>query len=213
MSTQTDYLKDITEIRTMMERSSRFISLSGLAGVSAGIFALAGAMAAWTYLDLASYTDYYEGALDGSSGLNRDFIIFCMVDALLVLMLSLGAGIYFTTRKAKKQGLQTWDKTAMRLLINLFVPLVAGGLFCLALLLQESVEMVVPATLIFYGLALLNGSKYTLNDIRYLGICEIILGIIASFYPSYGFLLWIIGFGALHIFYGIAVYLKYEQGK
>src|SRR5688572_30245685 len=128
MAQQTDYLKDITQIRTMMERSSRFISLSGLAGVFAGIFALLGAAAAYFYLELGTYDNYYEGALRTSRHFEPGFVNFLILDAIVILVLSVGAGIYFTTRKAKKQGLKIWDKNAARLIINMLIPLVAGGI-------------------------------------------------------------------------------------
>ena len=50
MKNETDYLRDIGEIRSLMERSSKFISLSGWAGIFAGIYALAGVYVAINYL-------------------------------------------------------------------------------------------------------------------------------------------------------------------
>jgi hypothetical protein len=44
-----------------------------------------------------------------------------------------------------------------------------------------------------------------------LGICEIGLGLIASIYMGYGLLFWAVGFGVLHIIYGIVMYMKYER--
>ena len=140
-----------------------------------------------------------------------DFYTFFALDALLVLGLSLGVGFFFTQRKAKKAGLKVWDKTAKLMLVNLFIPLLAGGAFCLIMLHHGVVPFVAPATLVFYGLALLNASKYTFNDIRYLGISEIVLGLIALYFIDYGLLFWAIGFGVLHIIYGTAMYFKYER--
>ena len=209
METNAEYLKDISEIRTMMEKSSRFISLSGLAGVFAGIFAISGAAFAYYSPLLSPYTRYADNVL----GIDHPTtsIILLALDAIVVLVLSIASGIFFTTRKAKKNGLNTWDSVAKRLVINLMLPLIAGGIFSLALLYHGLIGLVAPATLLFYGIALLNGSKYTYNDIRYLGICQIVLGLIASFYPGYGLFFWVIGFGILHIVYGISMYYKYES--
>jgi hypothetical protein len=208
-SKDTDYLKDISEIRTMMEKSSRFISLSGLSGVFAGIFAIAGAAFAYYSPALGRYTRFADNVI----GVEHPFteIVMLTLVAMLVLILSLAAGVFFTSRKAKKHGLKTWDATAKRLVINLMLPLMAGGLFCLALIYHGIIGLVAPATLVFYGIALLNGSKYTYNDIRYLGICEIVLGIIASFFPGYGLFFWVVGFGVLHIVYGVSMYYKYDS--
>jgi hypothetical protein len=208
MSDQKEHLQAITEIRSMMERSSRFISLSGLSGICSGVFALGGAYLAW--LKLNSFQSNYR-TLEGSDFM--DTIIYLLTDAALVLALSLAAGTILTIRNSKKKGIKIWDTTAKRLLINLLIPLCTGGLFCLVLLYHGLVGLVAPATLIFYGLSLLNASKYTLNDIRYLGIFEIVLGLLASLYIGYGLYFWALGFGVLHIVYGALMYFKYERSK
>ena len=209
-----DQLKALTEIRSIMERSSRFISLSGLSGVAAGIWALIGAGAAYWFLGLTPFAKDipYETIPEASRIAQADFLWFFFIDAALVVFLALTTGIYFTTRKARRKGLPVWDRLTRRLLINLFIPLAAGGIFSLALLKQGAIALIAPATLIFYGLALLNASKYTLNDIRYLGLVEIGLGLLAAFFTGYGLEFWTLGFGVMHIVYGAAMYLKYERG-
>jgi len=139
------------------------------------------------------------------------YLTFFMVDAAIVLILAISSGIFFTTRQARKKGLKMWDASSRRLLINMAIPLVAGGIFCLGLLYHDLFGLVAPATLVFYGLACLNASKYTLNDIRYLGILEITLGLIATFFLGFGLEFWAFGFGVLHIVYGLIMYYKYEQ--
>ena len=206
MENSKEHLQTITDIRSMMERSSRFISLSGLSGIFAGIFALLGAYAA--YIKLNSVNGIYR-LLDKEALF--DVIIFLLTDALLVLIASLTVGILLTIRNSKKKGIKIWDTTSKRLLLNLLIPLITGGLFCLVLLYHGLVGLVAPATLLFYGLALINASKYTLNDIRYLGICEIVLGLTASLFIGYGLFFWAAGFGVLHIIYGAMMYFKYER--
>lgn len=211
MDSNNDHLKAISDIRNMMERSSRFISLSGLSGVIAGVFALLGALAAYIYLENDFFSSAYfkKGIINGI--LNLNFMTFFFVDAMTVLALSLTFGIFFTTRNAKRKGLPLLDKTSKRMIVNLLIPLMAGGIFCIILVYHHIIYLVAPATLLFYGLALLNASKYTLKDIRYLGITEIILGLISCFFIGYGLIFWALGFGVLHIIYGISMYLKYER--
>ncbi len=206
MTDSKEHLQTITDIRSMMERSSRFISLSGLSGVFAGVFALCGAYAA--YIKLNSLNGIYR-LLDSNS--LTDVVIYLLADALIVLAASITVGVILTIRNSKKKGIKIWDTTSKRLLINLLIPLITGGLFCLVLLYHGLVGLVAPSSLIFYGLALINASKYTLNDIRYLGFCEIALGLIASFYSGYGLFFWAAGFGVLHIVYGAVMYYKYER--
>ncbi|MGZ4079818.1 MAG: hypothetical protein ACXVDW_21055, partial [Bacteroidia bacterium] len=186
MTEQKEHLQAISDIRSMMERSSRCISLSGLSGVFAGIFALIGAFFAYEKMQLL-YIDLYARA--GAVNFSEIFV-YLLCDAALVLIASLTVGTALTIRNSKRKGLKIWDNTAKRLLINLAIPLGTGGIFCLILLSKEDIGLVAPATLIFYGLALINASKYTFNDIRYLGICEIILGLTASLYIGYGLFFW-----------------------
>jgi hypothetical protein len=207
-----EHLETLTEIRSMMERSSRFISLSGLSGVAAGSFALLGATLVYVYLGLRPFSNYrifYAEVLNqGKWGIGYE--TFFVLVAAAVFLLAVSSGIYFTTRKARRKGQKVWDKSAFRMITNLAIPLFVGGIFCLVLYREGQILLIAPATLVFYGLALVNGSKYTLDDIRYLGFCELGLGIIGLFFPGYGLELWAIGFGILHIVYGLVMYRKYE---
>ena len=207
MNHQQDQLEALHEIRNIMDRSSRFISLSGLSGVFAGLSALAGAAVVKWYFSEHNI-NYYD---DLGSNLTSENILFLLAVAVAVLILAFCTALYFTARNARKKNYRTWDNQSKRLLLNLAIPLATGGVFCVILLYHEILYLVAPAMLVFYGLALLNGSKYTLGDIRYLGLFEIILGLLASFFVGYGLLAWTVGFGMLHIVYGALVYFKYER--
>jgi hypothetical protein len=207
---QNEPLKDIAYIKDMMERSSRFISLSGLSGVCAGVFALIGAGVAYKVMDSwgANYSEYANRIPIYVDGYR--LLVLAMI-ALTVLIASLGAGVFFTARRAKSAGLKIWDKTTERLLINLFLPLAVGGMFCLILLFHQLFGLVAPCTLIFYGMALFIAGKFTLKEVRYLGVSEMALGLIGALFMEHGLLIWAMGFGVLHIFYGALMYFKYER--
>lgn len=195
-----------------MERSSRFLSLSGLSGVIIGLAAITGVVAAYLYMGLSfDEPGYYYLAIKENGEPNFSFYSFLLTDLILVLIVSLLAAGLLTLRKAKKQGLSVWDASAKRLMQNLSVPLATGGIFCLILLYHGQLAFIAPATLIFYGLALVNASKYTIGELRYLGIAETITGLVAMVYTDFGLLFWAFGFGLLHILYGISMYLKYEK--
>ena len=209
---QNEHLDALKDIRSIMDRSSRFISLSGLTGVFAGAYALLGAFAAYHHLNIKlSDSNYYQYALSEDGSYRISFLSFFFLDAGLVLLASLLTGYLLTYRKAKKAGQKLFDKTAFRLAVNLFIPLISGGVFCLILLSHKQVGLIAPCMLLFYGLALINASKYTLDDIRYLGLCEIALGLISAYYIGFGLLFWSIGFGILHIIYGVMMYNKYDR--
>ena len=196
-----DYLKDISTIKNLMNKSSRFISLSGLSGILAGIYALIGA--ALTYYLVTTYS-YGTLTLDGWVFRYVFFILF------MVAFLSVVTGIYLTTKKAKQNGESIWDGSSKRLLFNFLIPLMAGGLYILIILSQGRYGQTGGLMLIFYGLALVSASKYSIGDIKYLGFTEIILGLTATLYPGYGFWLWVIGFGIMHIIYGTYMHFKYD---
>ena len=196
-----DYLKDLNEIKDLMNKSSRFISLSGLSGILAGVYALIGAAVAYWLVTQYSY---------GTLILDGKIFRLVMLDLCLVAFLSIITGIFLTTRKAKKHGEKMWDTTSKRLVINFLIPLIAGGLYILIILSDGKYGQTGGLMLIFYGLALVNASKYSIGDIRYLGYIEILLGLIATLLPGYGFWLWVLGFGVMHIVYGTWMHFKYD---
>ncbi|WP_250419026.1 MULTISPECIES: hypothetical protein [Pontibacter] len=207
MNQQQDQLATLHEIRNIMDRSSRFISLSGLSGIAAGVSALLGAAVVKWYL--VTHNINYNQTL--GRGLTNDNLLFLVAVAAFVFILALCTATYFTARNAKKNSHRVWDSKTERMLVNLFIPIAAGGAFCAILIYHDLLYLVAPVMLIFYGCGLLNASKYTLSDIRYLGLLEIIIGLVASFFVGYGLFAWTLGFGVLHIVYGALVYFKYER--
>lgn len=196
-----DYLKDISDIKDLMNKSSRFISLSGLSGILAGTYALLGAAVAYWLVNQYSYGTLI---LDGQIFRSVMFIL------ALVAIFSAATGYILSAKKAKKMGAKMWDATSKRLVINFLIPLIAGGLYILIILSHGKYGQTGGLMLIFYGLALVNASKYSIGDIRYLGYIEIVLGLIATLLPGYGFWLWVLGFGVMHIIYGSIMHFKYD---
>lgn len=202
------YLRDLSEIKNMMNRSSRFISLSGLAGVFAGCYAIIGVLVANSILDGKTFFGD-EAVSTGSLSSVLTTQLFLL--AIGVLILAVGTAVFLTTRKARKNDEKIWDNTSKRLVVNFFAPLAAGGIFCLVLLQYAIVGLLVPSMLIFYGLALIHGSKYTFGDLKSLGYANLILGLAATQFIGYGLYFWALGFGIFHIIYGIWMYNKYDR--
>ncbi len=216
MTKQENHLDQLTEIREMMARSSKFISLSGFSGIWVGSVALAGMAVIFYYFPDYFYMRYMHNSiaypdymLCGSELLA--FLRFVVVDASLVLFFAVAGAIIFTYNKSKKQGKSLWDDTAKRFMVSLMVPLAAGGLFILISFYHGLYVIAGPLTLIFYGLALFNAGRYSLIEIRYLGLLEIALGLLAAIFVGYTAIFWGIGFGILHIVYGVVMYLKYDR--
>jgi len=211
---EQDHLKELARIRGLMDRSTRFLSLSGLSGVIAGVLALVGAFVAQGYMAAkmaVRYDPLTYASLPGDMEAYWSHVGALVGIALTVLVFALAGAFWFTRRRSRKVGQSLFDAAAQRLLVNMMIPLAGGGIFCLALLYYGLPGLVPPATLVFYGLGLLNASKYTLDEVRWLGISELVLGLIASFWVGAGLLFWALGFGVLHIFYGALMYLRYER--
>jgi hypothetical protein len=206
---QTDTLKDVRDIRQMMERSSRFTSLSGLSCVAAGICALIGAFIAYRILH-----DYYGDETQWEYSTPRFYLLRqkLLILAAVVFAAAMLTAFFFTWRKSTQQGISLLSHTSRRVFWNMAIPLGTGIVFVFAMFVKSDWDFIAPGCLIFYGLALINAGKYTVADIRYLGYCEIILGITNLLFVSYGIYFWAIGFGLLHVIYGVSMWWKYERG-
>lgn len=203
-----DYIHDIAEIRSMMERSSKFLSLSGWAGVMAGVYALSGAYIAYKFFSFKPEGLAYGSSESAGTAAALPGVILLGV---VVLVLAIGTAIFLSHKKANKRGEKIWNATSRRLLAHMAVPLVAGGILILILIAKGLVGLVAPLTLLFYGLALYNASKFTYGELKFLGMIQIALGLIASWFIGYGLLMWAIGFGVVHIVYGIHIHFRYER--
>jgi hypothetical protein len=190
----------------MMQRSSRFVSLSGLSGISAGICALIGAALATRYMGPDSIPVNQINTLPDLIG-HPLFLL-----AVLLLIAATTSAYFFTWMKTRKTREQVWNMASRKLLIHILTPLIAGGILILWMILHQIIIGIAATSLIFYGLALINGGKFTLSEITYLGYAELIIGLISLWLPvGMGFYAWIVGFGFLHILYGFIMWWKYER--
>jgi hypothetical protein len=201
---KNSYQDDLRQIKDIMSRSTPFISLSGLSGISTGIIALIGAFIAyqWIFID----SNYWSS--DAVEISNESFFKL-LLTAMGTLILAVSSAIYFTSRKTKHSNQKVWDIHTKQLLIHLLIPLITGGLPCLMLLHRGFIGMLPAVTLIFYGIALVSGSKYTFPEIRTLGIFQILLGLIAFQFIGYSLIIWALGFGIIQGIYGLIIQRKY----
>jgi hypothetical protein len=203
MQEQEASLKTLQDIRSMMEQSARFISLSGWSGVWAGGVALGGSLIARNWLK--GLPVGYDAAEEGVSA--GRFVLL----AIAVFIIALAGAYYFTWKKTREQGGKIANGASKRMAAQIAIPMIAGAVFALHFLYAGLEDYITPSCLAFYGLALINGSKYTLSDIRYLGLCIVGLGCINLFLPEYGLTFWATGFGVLHILYGIIMWNRYDK--
>lgn len=216
MSYQQQSIEDLQHIKKMMERSSRFISLSGLSGISAGVCALIGAWLAYPYvLGYKEYIIDVNAALAQAMAQDYSIILntWLFWIAAGTFFAALISAFIFTWIKSKKEGIPLWGKAAKRLSINISIPLIVGAVFLFKLIHFGTFGLLAPGCLIFYGLALINASRYTLDEVRYLGYLQIILGMINLWFVGYGLYFWALGFGIMHIIYGTYMWWKYERSE
>ncbi len=192
----TNASEDLSEIRSMMEKSTRVLSLSGLAGIAIGCYAFAGFL----------FAQYIITRLP-----KNEILRYLLGDAIIVLVGAIVLVVYFSSRMAKQKGLPIWNATTKQLVGELALPLAAGGVFCVSLLVHEAYTSLPSVMLIFYGLALFAASKYTIKEVRFLGLTQLAIGVAAAFVNSQGLNLWGLGFGIVHILFGVRIYLAYER--
>lgn len=202
MNEQEKHLEALKDIRKMMQESSKFLTLSGFSGVLAGVYALIGA---WLGYRLVYFSSLSENEL----------IYYIALICSAVLVLSLASALLLSAQKAKRKGQKLFDKSSYQLILSMAIPLVCGGIFCMILLYHRGdfLYLIAPAMLLFYGFSLINSSKYTYSEVKFLGLAQMLTGLIATFYYGHGILFWAIGFGGLHIVYGFLHWMKYEKNQ
>lgn len=195
-------LRTLQEIRTIMERSSRFISLSGWSGIAAGAFALAGAYIARLRISLF----HMEGSeLAGCETCLRSELLALAAAMFAAALIS---ALIFTRQSARKNGDHFWGPSSQRLLWHSMLPLVAGGFLLWRMVQIEQYALLPAVSLVFYGLGLVSGSKYTRGEVGYLGYAQLLTGLVAIWLTEWGLLLWAFGFGVLHIVYGLVMWWR-----
>jgi len=208
MNEEQEYIRDIAQIRSIMERSSKFLSLAGWAGIMAGLYALAGAYIAFSVLGFNPDKVIYSSTQSASLVFNLPKVILL---ATIILVLAISTAILLSYKKATKRGERLWNALVKRLLIQMAIPLIVGGLIDLILIDKGLIGLLAPFTLLFYGLALYNASQFTYEEMRSLGLIQIGLGLLSTYFVEYGLICWALGFGVAHIVYGINMHYRYEK--
>lgn len=208
MKQQTDYLADLQAIRSMMQRSSKFVSLSGWSGVMAGIYGLLAAYLTQQHLgfDPVALEAAEVKGLEAYAALRGMMLL-----AALLLLLSLGTAAWMARKKAQKLGETVWNAASRRLLTDLAVPLFTGGFLLLGLAWGGYHSLLLPASLLFYGITLYQAGPITYAALRILGLLNIALGFFALLLPENAIWFWAAGFGLLHIVYGLFIHFRYEK--
>jgi hypothetical protein len=211
MDVQKQPIEDLRDIRKYMDQSSRFISLSGWSGISAGTCALIAAFYTATRIECWKRGDcpFDRMIAEGGPNLQGTLVKIAIVTFCAAFVLA----FLFTWLRSRKTGVPIWGYTARKVMIHLTVPIAVGGLFLWRMMELGEYALLAPGCLIFYGLGLVSAGKYTLSEIRYMGYLQLLLGVINLYMIGYGLYFWAAGFGLVHIIYGIIMWNKYERNS
>ncbi|HVG16475.1 MAG TPA: hypothetical protein VM935_15995 [Chitinophagaceae bacterium] len=215
MDSQKEPVQALEEIKQMMDRSSRFVSLSGWSSTAAGICALIATGAAHKKFNSYSVKgEEYQSPSDYTRDANliqldRELLVLAVITFTAAFLLA----FLFTYLRSRKTGAPIWGFMARKVMVNMALPMIVGGVFIWRLTDFGVYGLVAPASLLFYGLALINASKFTISELRYLGYMQLLLGIVNLWATGYGLYFWAAGFGLLHIIYGLVIWNKYERNE
>lgn len=209
-----EQLNNLQDIKNLMESSSRFTSLSGLSGVSAGIVAIIGSLVVSNSLGIGIFEkaqgimDYTTSSTPSGDGKTLQFLI---ITALAVFTFAAISALFFAGRKARSNDAKLMGSSGRKFIFNHSLFLLTGALFSVILINYGIYFLVVPVLLMFFGMGLISASKFSFNVIRNLGIAEIALGLTLAMMPVYALLFFVIGFGVMNIIFGLIVHFNYDK--
>ena len=113
-------------------------------------------------------------------------------------------------RKARAAGTPISRGVGARFVGGLCPPLIAGAALTLALLRADATAALPAAWLALYGTGLLAAGLFSEPLVRVIGASFLALGVLAAGAPaSLGDLFMALGFGGLHIGFGIAIWRRH----
>jgi hypothetical protein len=177
-------MKDLRFIRQTMERAGSFTAISGWGEVAIGATAL---VAAWL------------GSVQAQPG---GWLLVWSLEA----MLALAIGGWAVIRKAREARLPLLWGPGRKMALSMMPPLVAGA-FLTAVLYEAGVLAPLPGMwLLLYGAGIVAAGSYSVRTVPAMGLCFMGLGTFALLAPTgWGNVLMALGFGGLHIFFGILI--------
>src|SRR5690606_8216295 len=118
---------------------------------------------------------------------------------------------YFTItiinkRRRKKLYLKNWSFNAKKIRIIYLVILLLGGIILYFLMANGLLKIIIPCSLILYGIGGLVSNKHTIGATAFLGFVFLTFGFLAILFPKFAFYLWGFAFGICHIIYGLVYY-------
>jgi hypothetical protein len=181
-------MDNLSFIRSTMERATAFTAVPGWGGVAMGVTALVATVLAH---NVASRGEWLAVWLAAS-----------------VLALTIGG--WSMVVKARKAGTSVFSYSGRRFVLSYVPPLAVGGLLTLVLA-RAGLYSALPGTwLLLYGTGVVTGGAYSVRVVPIMGLCFMALGALALLAPpTWGEWLMALGFGGLHIVFGLIIARRY----
>ncbi|HXG86130.1 MAG TPA: hypothetical protein VNI84_19070 [Pyrinomonadaceae bacterium] len=175
-------------IRETMERSAVFTSVPGYGGALMGATAVGAAIIAH------------------NQPLIKNWLIVWLIEAILAFSI----GLFALWQKSKNSGESLASVPAKKFALAFAPPIVAGIILTALLYYRGFYEFLPCVWLTLYGTAVVTGGAYSVRIVPIVGWIFVALGAVAAFAPaSAGNLLMALGFGAMHIVFGLIVARRY----
>jgi len=184
----TRAMDNLRFIRETMERAGAFTAVPGWGGFATGVSALAATVFA---------------ARQSSAGA---WLAIWLIEGVFAIAL----GAWTMKRKADSAQLPLLSAPGRRFLLSFAPPLLVGALLTLVLY-EAGLTRVIPGTwLLLYGTGVVTGGAYSVRVVPLMGMCFMLVGAVALFCPfSWGTALLGVGFGGLHVVFGIIIARRY----
>ncbi len=195
----------LSDIRNMMERSQKVLFLEGTAGIVVAVWALLGAVAVSLVL-YGTVSPLWGATVNPIRQPDWDTFLIVAIICASVFCAAFMTVWLMSKHRASREGLDfSFDAGTRRLLGNFFTAMVTGGLVCLTPIFNDLWNLIPGFMLVFYGLAvvLISPIAFKISITKYLGYAEIVIGVAALAFSSFGMMFWTIGFCILHLIWGI----------
>ncbi|HEY0143386.1 MAG TPA: hypothetical protein VGF48_21010 [Thermoanaerobaculia bacterium] len=184
-------LSNLRYIRDAMERATEFTSIPGWGGFWVGITAVGATIL---------------GHLQLGKDEPRNWLLIWLAEAVVAALIG-GVSMF---RKGRRLGVPFDSKPARRFFVSYLAPIISGAALTYVLGLTGRYDVLPAAWLLLYGTSFVSSGAFSIRVVPVMGVCFMLLGIAACFLslPAGNVLLGV-GFGGLHIIFGLIIARSY----
>jgi hypothetical protein len=174
-------------IRATMENATAFTGISGKGYALAGLTAIA---AAWI-------------------AAQQTLPLLWLAVWLLEATLACSVTLLLSADKARRQGKSLWSGSGRKLLFAFLPTMAVGAVVTLAFYLQGNTVLLPGLWLILYGAGVMTAGAHSIRPVPLMGFLFIMLGSAQLLVPATTNLTLALGFGGLHLAFGILIWRQH----